>query len=64
MSEITLKKVYDELKYIEKNMVTKDQIEGLLETVEILSDKELVNSILKAEKEYKSGNTKEFVCFE
>ena len=33
MAQVTLEKVYDELKKIEKNMVTRDELDSLMELV-------------------------------
>ena len=46
MEQITIEKVYDELKKIEKNMVTKDDLDSLIR---------LLNRIQESEEQIKEG---------
>ncbi len=56
---ITLGKVYEELKTIERNMVTKEEFERILETLEISSNKNTMDQIRQSEKDIKAGRIKE-----
>jgi len=56
---ITLDRLYEELKLIEKKMVTKDEIEQILETAKILSNENTIAQIKQSEKDIKAGRIKE-----
>lgn len=56
---ITINKVYDELKVIERKMVTKEEMEQILETMEILSNPDTMAQIRQSEEDIKSGKVKE-----
>lgn len=55
---ITLDKVYEELKVIAQNMVTKEEFEKILETIEILSNENTIQQIKQSEEDIKSGRIK------
>ena len=56
---ITINRVYEELKIIERNMVTKDEMEKMLETIEIMSNENTMEQIRQSEKDIKAGRVKE-----
>ena len=55
---ITMKMVFDELKAIEKKMVTKEEMESYLETKDILSNSKTMKSLKKSLKEFDMGKGK------
>ena len=55
---ITIKQVFDELKKIEKNMVTKEELEAFKDTIEIISNPETMRQIADSEEDIKQGKTK------
>ena len=60
MSEaISITDVYEELKRIEKNMVTKTDLESLTDTIEILSNPETMKQLLGSAEDIKRGKTKQ-----
>lgn len=56
---ITIKKVYDELKKIEKSMATKKEIESLKDTIEIMGNPETIKQISDSMQDIKQGKVKE-----
>ena len=56
---INMGKIYTELKKIEDRMVTKEEINRLLETLEIMSNEGTMNQISSSEKDVELGRTKE-----
>lgn len=60
MSEaISITDVYEELKKIERNMVTKADIESLTETIEILSNPETMKQLAEGAEDIKKGRVKQ-----
>ncbi len=56
---ISIQQVYDELKKIEKNMVTKKDVEALVDTIEILSNQETMQQLAGSAKDIAKANVKE-----
>ena len=56
---ITIEKVYNELKLIERNMVTKEEMERIVDTIEILSNPDTMEQIIRGEEDIKNGRVKE-----
>ncbi|MEK6862522.1 MAG: hypothetical protein AABY07_11275 [Nanoarchaeota archaeon] len=56
---VTLNKVYEELKLIEKKMLTKEEMERILETLEIISNENTMEQIRQSEEDIKNGRIKE-----
>ena len=56
---ITIKKVYNELKKIEKSMVTKKEIESLKDTIEIMGNPDTIRQIADSMQDIKQGKVKE-----
>jgi len=52
---VTIERVYSELKNIERKMVTKEEIESLIETFEILSNPVTMKSLKKSLAELDAG---------
>jgi len=56
MGTVTINKVYEELIKIEKAMVTRDEMNNLIETIQIVSNPETMKQIIESEKNIKSGD--------
>jgi hypothetical protein len=56
---IDLKDLYMELKKIERAMVTKDELNKLVDSIEIMSNGDTMNQVLASEKDIEEGNVKE-----
>lgn len=56
---ISIKQVYDELKKIEKEMVTKKEIELLVDTMGIMNNPETMKQIAGSIEDIKQGRIKE-----
>ena len=61
---ISLHSVYEELKQIEKKMVTKKDLWSILETWEIMQNPETMKSIRESEKDICEGRVKEIRSFQ
>lgn len=55
---VTIEQVYEELKKIETNMITKEEILMLLETVEIMTNTNTMNQINESEEDIKHNRIK------
>ncbi len=56
---ITIEDVYEELKAIEKKMVTREDLEALIDSVEILSNPKTIEALRKSDLDIKEGRVKE-----
>ncbi len=56
---ITIEDVYQELKAIERKMVTREDLEALIDSVEILSNPKTMEAIRKSDTDIKEGRVKE-----
>ncbi len=56
---ITIEDVYQELKAIEKKMVTREDLEALIDSVEILSSPKTMEALRKSDLDIKEGRVKE-----
>ena len=56
---IDLSVLYEELKKIEKNMATKEELEQLSETMELLLNNETMGQITSSDEDIAEGRTKE-----
>ena len=54
-----LETIYNELKEIKKAMITKQEINSLLETISIMANEDTMNQILESEKDIQEGRIKE-----
>ena len=57
--QVSLSKIYEELKKIERTMVTRAEINGFVDSVAILSNEDTMNQIKDSEKDIDEGNVKE-----
>ena len=55
---VTIQDVYDELKEIKQNMVSKQEVESLIETMEILHNPKTMAQIRSSDADIKAGHTK------
>ncbi len=55
---ISMDKIYGELKAIEKKMVTKEELERILETVEIMANVDTIEQIRESEGDIAAGRAK------
>ena len=59
MSEtITLTQVYSEIKKMEKQMVTRHELVGILETMDILSNPNTMRQLRQSEEDIRMGRTR------
>ena len=58
-TSVTLSRIYEELKVIEQNMVTKEEISSALETIEIMANEHTMEQIKRSEEDIKTGRIKE-----
>jgi hypothetical protein len=56
---ITIEDVYQELKAIERKMVTREDLEALIDSVEILSNPKTMEALSKSDLDIKEGRIKE-----
>ncbi len=56
---VTIDDVYQELKRLEEKMVTRGDIEALIDSVEILSNPKTMEALRKSDKDIKAGRVKE-----
>ena len=60
MSEvISITDVYEELKKIERNMVTKQELESLSATIEILSNPETMKQLTESAEDIRKGKVRQ-----
>ena len=55
---ISLNQVYEEIKRIESNMVTKKELLSLVDTIEILNNPETMDQISQSTEDIKQGKVK------
>ncbi len=58
MSSVTIQEVYHKLLSIEEHMVTKEELEPLIDTIEILSNHETMQKLAKSDDDIKKGNVR------
>ena len=56
---VSMKQIYEELKKIEKKMATKEEVESLTETIEVLGNPETMRQIADSMADIKRGRVKE-----
>lgn len=64
MESITIQDVYKELKMIEENMVTREDIIALIDSVETLQNPETMSKIHKSDQDIKAGRVKKINSIE
>ena len=57
--QITITKLYKEIKEIRANMPTKQEIRSFLETIDIISNDQTMKQIKESEEDIKHGRVKE-----
>ncbi len=60
---ITIEDVYQELKAIERKMVTREDLDALIDSVEILSSPKTMEALRKSDLDIKEGRVREVCCF-
>jgi CBS-domain-containing membrane protein len=61
---VTIQDVYEALKRVEEKMVTREDIEALVDSVEILSNPKTMEALRKSEEDIKAGRVKEVTSVE
>jgi antitoxin YefM len=61
---VTIEDVYQELKTIERTMVTREDLDALVDTVEILSNPKTMAALRKSDLDIKEGRVKEISSVE
>ncbi len=61
---VTIEDVYQELKAIERTMVTREDLDALIDTVEILSNPKTIAALRKSDLDIKEGQVKEISSVE
>ncbi len=56
---VTIEDVYHELKVIERKMVTHEELEALVDSVEILSNPKTMEALRRSDLDIKEGRVKE-----
>ncbi|GBE18247.1 hypothetical protein BMS3Abin16_00839 [archaeon BMS3Abin16] len=56
---VTLEDVYRELKRLEEKMVTREDVEALVDSVEILSNPQTMKVLQKSDEDIKAGRVKD-----
>lgn len=63
-SGVTIEQVYQEIKKIREDMVRKEDLEALVDTVEILSNPSKMQSLQKSDQDIRDGRVKEITSVE
>ena len=58
MPTITIEDVYKEIKKLEKEMITKSDLDSMTETMEILANSNTIETLIKSDEDIKKGRTK------
>ncbi|MDI6654616.1 MAG: hypothetical protein QME59_01860 [Candidatus Hydrothermarchaeota archaeon] len=56
---VTIEDVYQELKKLEEKMVTREDLEALIDSVEILTNPKTMEALRKSDQDIKAGRVKE-----
>jgi len=56
---VTIQDVYEALKRIEEKMATREDVEALIDSVEILNNPKTMEALLKSDQDIESGRVKE-----
>ncbi|MFQ6136999.1 MAG: hypothetical protein ACE5PM_07450 [Candidatus Hydrothermarchaeales archaeon] len=56
---VTIEDIYQELKRLEEKMVTREDIEALVDSIEILSDPKTTEALRKSDRDIKAGRVKD-----
>ena len=58
---VTIQDVYEALKRIEEKMVTREDVEVLIDSLEILSNPKTMEALHKSDQDIKTGRVKEII---
>lgn len=58
MGTVTIQEVYDKLLSIEAHMVTKEEFEPLVDTIEILSNPVTIQALVRSDEDIKNGRVR------
>lgn len=61
---VTIEDIYQELKTIERTMVTREDLDALIDSVEILSNPKTMAALRKSDLDIKEGRVKEISSVE
>ena len=64
MNSVTIQEVYNKLLSIEEHMVTKEELEPFIDTIEILSNHGTMQALAKSDDDIKKGNVKSITGIE
>ena len=56
---VTIQEVYEALKRIEEKMVTREDLDALVDSVEILSNPKTMDALRKSDQDIRAGRVKE-----
>ena len=56
---VTIQDVYEALKRVEEKMITREEIEALIDSVEMLSNPKTMEALRRSDQDIKSGRVKE-----
>lgn len=56
---VTIEDLYQEIKRMEEKMVTREDIEALIDSVEILSNPKTMEALRKSDRDIKAGRVRE-----
>jgi antitoxin YefM len=56
---VTIQDVYETLKRIEEKMVTREEVEALIDSVEILNNPKTMEALQKSDQDIEAGRVKE-----
>lgn len=56
---VTIQDVFEALKRIEEKMITREDVEALIDTVEILNNPKTMEALHKSDQDIKAGRVKE-----
>jgi hypothetical protein len=60
MNDAAMKRVFEELETIKKNMMTKEDLDALLDTLEIMKNPRTLKQIQQSREDIRKGRLKEF----
>jgi antitoxin YefM len=63
-TDITIQDVYKELQQIRKEMVRREDLDALMDTIELMNNPEKMELIKKSHEDIRKGRVKEFTSIE
>lgn len=61
---VTIEDIYQEIKRMEEKMVTREDLEALIDSVEILSNPNTMEALRKSDRDIKAGRVREVTSVE